>query len=94
MNHNGILYMSFVMYNATLKWVSFRCSFVNKMADETRNPDRYNTETYGVAHDESQPMRTRDYTGSSLYYIINIYILLLKFLVRKPSYLRRQYGNP
>ena len=27
--------------------VSFRCSFVNKMAHETRNPDQFNRETYG-----------------------------------------------
>ena len=45
---------------------SFRCSFVNKMAGETRNPDRSNTETYGPARDACQPMRTRDFTGSSL----------------------------
>ena len=36
------------------------------MADETRNPDRSNTETYGLARDACQPMRTRDFTGSSL----------------------------
>ena len=50
--------------------VSVRCSFVNKMADKTRNPDRSNTETSAPAHDASQPMRTRDFTGSSLCHII------------------------
>ena len=50
-----------------------RCSFVNKMADETRSADRSNTETYGPARDASQPMKTRNFTGSSLCLIIIIY---------------------
>ena len=42
-----------------------RCSkFVNKMADETRNPDRSNTDIYGPARDASQLIRARDFTGS------------------------------
>ena len=40
------------------------------MADKTRNPDRSNTETSAPAHDASQPMRTRDFTGSSLCHIM------------------------
>ena len=35
-----------------LSKVPFRCSFVNNIADETRNPDRSNTENYGAARDE------------------------------------------
>ena len=45
--------------------VSFRCFFLNKMADETRNRDRSNTENYGPARDTSQPISARDFTGSS-----------------------------
>ena len=45
------------------------------MADETRNPDRSNTENYGPTRDASQPVRACDSTGSNLYYIyIYIYI--------------------
>ena len=40
------------------------------MADEIRNPNRFNTETYGPARHASQPMRTRDFTGSSLCHIM------------------------
>ena len=40
------------------------------MADETRNPDRSNTGNYGQARDASQPIRARDFTGSSLCHII------------------------
>ena len=54
---------------------SFRCFFANKMADETRNPDWSNTETYGQARDASQPIRTRDFTGGSLCHIISIGLL-------------------
>ena len=38
----------------------------NKMADKTRNPNRSNTENCGPARDASQPIRARDFTGSSL----------------------------
>ena len=50
--------------------VSFRCPFVNNISDETRNPDLSNTKTYGSACDASLPIRTRDFTGSSLCHVI------------------------
>ena len=55
--------------------VSFRCVFVNKMADETRN--------YGPARDASQPIRARDFTGSSLcmpYNLPNLFVARLATL--------------
>ena len=54
------------------------------MADETRNPDRANTETYGATRDAFQPMRTHDFTGSSLCHII--YIYNVPILKRKIAY--------
>ena len=49
-----------------------------KKADEPRNQDRSNTETYGPKRGASQPIRfrTRDFTGSSLCHMIIPYIPL------------------
>ena len=45
------------------------------MADETDNPDRSDTENYGLASDASQPIRARNCTGSSLCHIIKLIII-------------------
>ena len=62
MNYSSTKFVKFLR----LSKVSFCCSFVNKMAIETRNPDRSNTENYGPARDASQSIRARDFTASSL----------------------------
>ena len=56
-----------------LSKLSFRCSFVNKMADETGNSVQYRN------------LRTRDFTESSLCLII-IVIIIYKLIYSLPNY--------
>ena len=57
--------------------VSSRSSFVNKMAGETRIPDRFNTKNDGPTRDASQLIKVHDFTGSKIL-IIEYYNRQLK----------------